>query len=369
MTVNNKAFASLAKRLAKQTTAQLETLPEMSGDKPTAVVDGVVRGVVNAVITTPIAAPGFLSALKKYPAREIGGIVRSNFNPDFALKLLSDHRLSGVMKLPALVQPRPEEHDIDLPILNLAENVPTVFDSLDQWQKAALYGLTQQQFANLIGAAGTGKTFTLKQLVKKLEANIPTIDLNLGRANIDASIAEPDYNIAVGFCAFTGKAVQQMKRSLPIEYHPLCMTIHKMLGYAPEYVEYISERGEQKTRPIFKPSFTKHRKLPYRVIVIDESSMTPIKLWNELFDAALPDCRFIMVGDINQLPPVQGRSVFGFAMTQWPTFELKEIWRQKIKNADGTWTTAEANPIVENAWAVLQGKFPKKYPAKFDMLP
>lgn len=304
--------------------------------------------------------------------------LRSLFDPKFALKLLSSHKLSGVMQLPALVQPQPEDAIVDLPILKLnqqegtglLENVKTADDiELDPSQKKALLGLKEQQFACLIGAAGTGKTTVTKKLVKMLEDNIPTIDLNYTRPEIDTEAAEPDYNIAIGFCAFTGRAVQQMKRALPIEYHPMCNTIHRTLGYMPEWVEYISEGGIMKQKPIFKPTFTKYRKLPYKVLVIDEGSMVPIKLWNELFDAITEDCRVIMIGDINQLPPVQGRSVFGFAMTKWPVFELTEIWRQKIKNADGTFTTAEANPIVENAWAVLQGRFPKKYPKQFDMLP
>src|SRR6185437_7493446 len=97
MTVNNKAFASLAKRLAKQTTAQLENVadnpvvPADIWDVKTAPTRGEPVSLSSAGNKPVNSLIGFAAALKKYPAREIGGIVRSNFNPDFALKLLSDH--------------------------------------------------------------------------------------------------------------------------------------------------------------------------------------------------------------------------------------------------------------------------------------
>jgi exodeoxyribonuclease V alpha subunit len=81
----------------------------------------------------------------------------------------------------------------------------------------------------------------------------------------------------------------------------------------------------------------------------------PINLWNELFAALHDDCRIIMIGDINQLPPVQGRSVLGFAMTYWPTFELTKIHRQ-----------AEGNPIIANAHNILNGRMIKPAPGKVD---
>ena len=238
---------------------------------------------------------------------------------------------------------------------------------LDASQKEALEGLRWEQFGCLIGAAGTGKTTVTKILVSILEETTPQINLNKARVFVPED-AEPEYNVAIAFCAFTGRAVQQMKRALPEKYHPLCQTIHSLLGFAPVYYEELNEKGELVNKMRFEPTFTAARKLPYKVIVMDESGMTPIALWNQLWDACQPDVRIIMIGDINQLPPVQGRSVLGFAMTKWPTFELKEIWRQKIKQADGSYISAEANPITEAAWQVLAGQSPKAVPGKFDIM-
>ncbi len=218
---------------------------------------------------------------------------------------------------------------------------------LDNDQMTAVAGIVKQQFAVLIGAAGTGKTTTTKALVKALERSVATIDLNRARTSRYQQDA-PDWNVAVAFCAFTGRAVQQIKRALPKEYHPMCDTIHATLGYAPVEEEYFNKKeNEWQIRKVFRPTFTAANKLPYKIVIVDEAGMVPVYLWNELIDALPADCRIILVGDINQLPPVQGRSVLGFAMLQWPTFALTKVHR-----------TAEDNAIIQNAHRVLNGKMP-----------
>lgn len=217
----------------------------------------------------------------------------------------------------------------------------------DEYQLAALRGIKMQQFACLVGPAGCGKTTTEKALVKDLENEIPLVDLNLTRLENRRSNTK-DLNIAVGFCAFTGRAVQQMKRALPKEYHPMCATIHSTLGYHPvPEVRLDKKTGQYKDVLVFRPYFTAANKLPYKAIVVDEAGMCPIYLWNQLLDALPSDCRIILIGDINQLPPVQGRSVLGFAMIKWPTFTLEKIHRQ-----------AADNPIIANAHRILRGEMP-----------
>ena len=234
---------------------------------------------------------------------------------------------------------------------------------LDPSQSAAIDGLVQQQFACLTGAAGTGKTTLEKILVDTIE-NTETreIDIaNYGSAQ-DKEKLMPAQNVnGIAFCAFTGKAVQQMKKNLPTEYHSRCMTIHSLLGFYP--TTYLKEvktglNTEMKETRIFVPYFTAEKKLPWSVIIIDEASMLQVKLWNQLWDALLPDCRVYMIGDINQLPPVHGKSVFGYAMLSWPSYELTKIHRQKGLH----------NPIVDNAWRVLQGLPPEPVKGKFDMI-
>ncbi len=236
-------------------------------------------------------------------------------------------------------------------------SVPVPSDIIwDESQLAALDGIRSQKFACLIGAAGTGKTTVTKQIVSEIQQSVSLIDLN--RTRVQQS-DKKEMNIAIAFCAFTGRAVQQMKRALPREYHPMCQTIHATLGYVPTKEPYYNEEKKMwLEKLVFKPTFTADNKLPYECIVIDEGGMVPINLWNELEAAMIDKCRVIIIGDINQLPPVQGRSVLGFAMIKWPTYTLEHIHRQ-----------AADNPIIANAHNILGGLFPVKDKRKFAIMP
>jgi exodeoxyribonuclease V alpha subunit len=247
---------------------------------------------------------------------------------------------------------------LNVPVIPARTFMPTQTDIvLDPSQVAALEGLRLQKYGCLIGPAGCGKTTVTKALVRELEATTPTINIRTARADYDRSEeVEAEYNVAIAFASFTGRAVEQMKRALPKEYHPMCSTIHRLLGYAPTFEEKYDAKGVWRSVKVFRPSFTAFRKLPYKVIVIDEAGMCPIPLWNELMEAVTEDCRIILIGDINQLPPVQGRSVLGFAMLKWPTFELTKIHRQ-----------AEGDPIITNAHKILKGFLPARTQKKFDI--
>ena len=235
--------------------------------------------------------------------------------------------------------------------------------TLDEYQERALEGIMKEKYAVLIGAAGTGKTTLEKIIVSELEKQFAKIDINLMKKRDENSIydnieQEPEWRAPICFCAFTGRAVQMMKRVLPLEYHSLCNTIHATLGYYPEfYEEKDYKTGMFKRKMKFVPYYTAERKLPYKVFIIDEAGTCPIYLWNQLYDAMEDDARVILVGDINQIPPVQGRSVLGFAMVNWPTFALEKIHRQ-----------AEGNPIIENAHKILNGQFPEKHSGVFDIV-
>ena len=172
----------------------------------------------------------------------------------------------------------------------------------DKYQLAALKGMRTEKYSCLIGAAGTGKTTVTKQLVVELEQNVATIDLNSTR--VHSEDAEPEYNVAICFVSFTGRAVQQMKKALPKEYHPMCNTVHATLGFKPVFYEIEDEKtGKMRNTVRFEPTFTAMNKLSFQVCVIDEGGMVPIPLWNQLF-AALPDgCKIIIIRDITKRNP------------------------------------------------------------------
>jgi len=232
----------------------------------------------------------------------------------------------------------------------------------DESQLNAVLGMTEQQYACLTGAAGTGKTTVTKKLIDSLLVSASTINVagywNKGGGNQNAPDQIDRYVPAIAACTFTGKASQMIKKNFPSDWHPNIMTIHRMLGFVPEYYEdWGGEKGspvlqKPKMKMRFVPTYTAENPLPWDIIVIDEAGMLGLDLWNQLWAACLPTTRIYMIGDINQLPPVHGRSIFGFAMTRWPTFELTHIHRQK----------GEHNPIVDAAWEVIHGKMPKASP-------
>jgi ATP-dependent exoDNAse (exonuclease V) alpha subunit len=161
--------------------------------------------------------------------------------------------------------------------------------------------------------------------------------------------APKQYVPSVAICAFTGRATQMVKKNFPRDWHGNIMTIHRLLGFYPEfYDDWDEELGRYRKKVRFVPTYDADFKLPWDVILIDEAGMQGVDLWHQLWAACKPGCRIYMIGDINQLPPVHGRSVFGFAMAKWPSWELTHIHRQQGKD----------NPIVDNAWRILHGRMP-----------
>ena len=51
--------------------------------------------------------------------------------------------------------------------------------------------------------------------------------------------------------------------------------------------------------------------LPHKLVIIDESSMVDLLLMRSLLEALRDDCRLVLLGDANQLPPVEAGAVLG----------------------------------------------------------
>ena len=241
------------------------------------------------------------------------------------------------------------------------ENFP-----FDESQLAAITGMITQNYACLTGAAGTGKTTTTKKLVDELLNQLPIANINMKEywRNADSGDPDDDYVVpdtiipAIAMVGFTGRSSQMIKRNFPRDWHGNIMTIHRLLGFAPEYYDSFDEESqEMRSKMRFTPTYDISNKMPWDIVIIDEAGMVGLELWHQLLAAMKPGCRIYMIGDINQLPPVHGRSVFGFAMAKWPSFELTHIHRQQGAN----------NAIVDNAWRILKGQMPVSE-GRFQML-
>lgn len=209
--------------------------------------------------------------------------------------------------------------------------------------QAVQYALSGESFC-ITGPAGTGKTFTIRRVIDALMAS------PLNRILTSSTHKHLPKTGAPGIISvsFTNKAVNNIKRNLPKELQGNCLTIHKLLEYGPE--KYLTEDGNESQR--FVPYRNKDNPLPDGIytLIIEEATMVDVPLFNELMDA-LPESihaglQLILVGDIQQLPPVFGKSIFIHAMEKGiKTVELTKVYRQ-----------AEESPILSLAHRVLSGQ-------------
>ena len=166
------------------------------------------------------------------------------------------------------------------------------------------------------GAAGTGKTTLVRYILE----------------NEGISIDQ------VLFVAYVGKA------TLPLERNGLkAKTIHSAICD----MEIVYDRDEQGNiimnddgKPILRPIFKRKESLPdwVKCIVVDEGSMVPDWMCDWLIAYDIP---LIILGDLNQLEPVFGTSLF----LKEPDAILTEIMRQE-----------KGSPIIDLANKVLHGK-------------
>lgn len=174
----------------------------------------------------------------------------------------------------------------------------------------------------LIGAAGTGKTTTVREVVSRLLSAVPHV---------------PGKMDPVALVAFTNKATRNIRRAcnsitdnaLAKRAAACCSTIHKLLAFQPAYYEYESAKGELLRTMRFEPAYRMQNKLAHlKLVVIDEASMVELGLYKQLIEALPDDCVIIYIGDLNQLKPFGLPSILGFKLGEIPVVELTEVHRQ-----------------------------------------
>lgn len=181
-------------------------------------------------------------------------------------------------------------------------NTSTLSNSLDSSQQSAVRNICSSQLSILTGAAGTGKTFTLKAVLQQL------------LLNFNAS--------SIFLCAFTGKAVLNIIKSIKSDpalapFIPQCLTLHKWLQFVPESIEIPDPSkpcGYRLSRR-FVPTFNAaNKRIDTKVLIIDEVSMVSNELMLQTIAALDLHSlhKLILVGDINQLQPVIGKTSLAY---------------------------------------------------------
>src|SRR6185312_15569068 len=196
----------------------------------------------------------------------------------------------------------------------------------------------------LIGAAGTGKTTTMRGVIQALlQSNryIPQIE--------DKHKYLPYGSLGIVATSYTRRSVANLKKAMPEDLQGNCITLNKLLEYYPQFFEvYDPVTGETKNSMRFVPARDSSNPLPdgISLIIIDEASTVSVELYKILCYAITHDIQFIYLGDLNQLPPVFGSAILGFKGIEHSvhTVELKTVYRQALES-----------PIIRLAHRILSG--------------
>ena len=216
-------------------------------------------------------------------------------------------------RLLGLAVRRPEDPEAlfaEISAIERAENL-----SLDERQREAVAEASENGIFILTGGPGTGKTTTLRVLIRLFE-----------QRGEDIFLAAP-----------TGRAAKRMSQATG---RP-ARTIHRML----EVTGASSADGTENGRIHFERNAD--NPLECDVVVVDEVSMVDLPLMLALLRAMPEEASLILVGDRNQLPSVGPGNVLEdlLASGAFPTLELNRIFRQ-----------SEGSDIITNAHAMLTGR-------------
>lgn len=178
-------------------------------------------------------------------------------------------------------------------------------------QAEAVMAAVKSSCVIITGGPGTGKTTTIKTIIRLME----------------------ELKLSIALTAPTGRAAKRMSEVTGLE----AKTIHRLLG--------VQHSGE-------KQVFSKNEENPLSadVVIADEMSMVDIILMSAFLRAVKPGARLILTGDADQLPSVGPGNVLRdlIAGDIVPVIKLEQIFRQ-----------AQESLIVVNAHKINRGETPE----------
>ncbi|MCW5953113.1 MAG: exodeoxyribonuclease V subunit alpha, partial [Propionibacteriaceae bacterium] len=149
----------------------------------------------------------------------------------------------------------------------------------------------------IAGGPGTGKTTTLARLLGMVLRSTGTAPV--------IGLAAPTGKAAVRMDEALADALATMPPDLAGPLRPLrASTIHRLLGWVPDsHNRFAHHAGNP---------------LPHDLVVIDEASMLPVTLLARLLESLRPGARLILIGDPDQLAPVDAGPVLRDIVTAAP---------------------------------------------------
>jgi exodeoxyribonuclease V alpha subunit len=192
--------------------------------------------------------------------------------------------------------------------------------ALTPGQMDAVRAALTSRLAVLTGGPGTGKTTTVRSIIRLAEA--------AGRSIV---LASP-----------TGRAAKRLSEATGHE----AKTLHRLLEFKPAE-GFTFQRNEE-------------HPLEADLVVVDEASMLDLLLANNLLKAIPPGAHLLLVGDVDQLPSVgagnvlhdviaaiEGRDDAGAPLAEASVIRLDAIFRQP-----------EGSYIISNAHRINRGEMP-----------
>ncbi|MCR4782486.1 MAG: ATP-dependent RecD-like DNA helicase [Lachnospiraceae bacterium] len=201
---------------------------------------------------------------------------------------------------------------------DVSKNLDSLGIDLDDTQKGAIYEASTHGVFVLTGGPGTGKTTTIKGLIKYFESE-----------GLEVVLAAP-----------TGRAAKRMSEATGFE----ARTIHRLLE-----VHGLTTSDDEEDVRTSEGIFDRNRDNPLEadVVIVDEMSMVDISVFRSLLVAMPTGARLILVGDVNQLPSVGPGNVLKDVINSgcFSVVKLEKVFRQ-----------AEESDIVLNAHRINNGE-------------